>query len=249
MRSFALSMTALMVTASLLAACSGNDRDSTGADGAQTFDPTNADGLAHAALLVATDLPGVGWHATDDDTDEASRGLTACNELEAFREDARNVVAGRATRVLARRGSNTGPFVYSEVSIYQDSAKVNDLIKRYKAIDSGSGFLPCWEAQLKELFAGEGRVSIKRVQPTGKAPNGGSSVAVELELAAVGTLNLRSEEYIWASGNAAISVTISAAKTNFSPDLVRAALLTARRAADEAAKSKRQPVTADQAGS
>lgn len=237
------------MTASLLASCSGNEKVSSNAAGPQAFDPTNADVLAHAALLVANDLPGVGWKATDDHFAADPDELTPCRELDTLRRDTRSSAAGRATRELARRGSNAGPYVHSEVYIYADSAPVDDLLRRYKAIDSGTGFLSCYEAELKELFDGNGRATIKRVPSTGKAPNGGLSVAVELELAASGTLNLRSEDYFWTSGNATIAVTISAVKTNFSPDLVRAALAKAERAADDAAAGKRQAVTEAEAGS
>ena len=248
MRIRAVSIVAVLLTALLSASCGGNDKDSSNAVRPQAFDPTNADALARAALLVAIDLPGVGWKATDDKFAEDPDELTSCKELNSLRGDARTSAVGRATRELARRGSNAGPYVHSEVYIYRDPVSGDDLLRRYKAIDSGTGFLSCYEAELKELFEGNGRATIKRVPASGKAPNGGLSVAVELELAAAGTLNLRSEDYFWTSGNATIAVTISAVKTNFSPDLVRAAITKAKNSADDAARGKRQAVTEAEAG-
>src|SRR5688500_5074784 len=111
------SVVVIMLIASFLASCGGRDEGNK-VGGAQAFDPTNADALAHAALLKAVDLPGVGWTATDDHFDEDPNVLTPCEPLNTLREDARLGAAGRATRELARSGSNFGPYVHSEIYIY-----------------------------------------------------------------------------------------------------------------------------------
>jgi hypothetical protein len=238
----------------LAVACGGSDNGGVLSGGNSVkWDVSKAEDLSHAALLVATDLGGTGWRANDDDFDDDPLKAAACADFESFKKDAKAASVARAKRSLERRGASASDFgteVEGTIQIVKDAKTASDLVSRYRGVIGSDKFIPCFEASVKEDTSLDAKVTIKKLTPSGSAPNGGTSAALDVDVSlGRDQLLARSENYVWAVGNAVIQLNVTATKDSVNADLVKTAIAKQEQAANDAAKGSRTRVTEQQASS
>lgn len=244
-RSIGLTLSALVFI--LAVACGGDSKGSplSGGQGGTTWDVARADDLAHAALLVAADLPGSGWSTTDDDFDEDDEPMaSACSDFEGFKKDARSANVVRAKRQMEKEGLTRNDFgsqVESTVTIFKDAKTASDLANRYKGIVNSDKIIACFEAEIREDTSRTAKVVIKKVNANASAPNGGTSTALDVDVSeGTNVLLAHTENHVWVSGNAVIQLTVTSTKQSFNADLIKQAVAKQDQATKDALKGTRQ---------
>jgi hypothetical protein len=240
----------LTVLLALAVACgSDNGGGITGGGGSAAWDVSKADDLAHAALLQASELPGSGWTATDDDFDQHDEPMVgACSDFDSFKKNVRSATVERAKRSLAKAGASRDDFgteVETTVTIFKDSKTANDTLSRWKNVSSSDKFITCFQEQLKSDVGSNATVAIRRVNATASAPSGGSALALDVDLrAGREQLQAQTENYVWANGNAVIQINVTSTKASFNADVFKQAVAKQDQAARDAVKGTRQPTAA-----
>jgi hypothetical protein len=232
----------------LAIACGGGDKGGgiTGGSGSgPAWDLNKADELAHAALILAGELSGSGWSATDDDFKQDDEPMQAsCSDFESFKKEARTSAVVRAKRELEKAGATRDDFgtqVESTVSIYKDNKTASDLVNRYKSFLSNDKFITCFQDEIKSDVGGNATVNIKRVNPSANAPSGGSAAGLDVDVrAGRDQLQAQTENYVWLNGNAVIQINVTATKTSFNADFNKQAVAKQESAANDAVKGTRQ---------
>ena len=240
----------------LAVACGGSDKDGggvlSGGNSGANWDVSKAEDLSHAALLVATDLGSTGWRADDDDFDDDPLVAPACADFESFKKDGKAAAVARAKRSLENAGASANDFgteVESTIQIVKDAKTAADLLKRYQGVVNSDKFVPCFEASIKEDTSKDAKVVIKKLTPTGSAPSGGTSTALDVDVSlGRDQLLARTENYVWQKGNAVIQLNITATKDSFNADLIKTAISKQDQAANDALKGSRTRVSESQAG-
>jgi len=213
--------------------------------GSNTWDLSKADDLAHAALIVAGDLPGSGWSVDDDDfTNDDKPMNAACGDFEGFKKDARNAQTVRAKRQLEKAGATRNDFgtqVESTITVFKDAKTASDLANRYKGIVASDKFVSCFEAEIRDDSPKTAKIAIKRSNTNASAPNGGTSTGLDVDVSeGSDSLQANTENHVWVSGNAVIQLNITATKQSFNADLIKQAVAKQDQAVNDALKGTRQ---------
>lgn len=210
-----------------------------GGGGNVNFDPAKADAIAHAAMLVESDLPGTGWKVTstdsfsDDDTfGDSNTTSAACkkidDEVSKVTKDAAAARAGRAEKAFSQQGTLFETSIDVTVNIFKDAKTPDDTLKVFKGAIEGDDFDQCFKDLVEEGAAGqvEGvKIEAKAVDTLASPPNSGAKSAVDVTVdAGLIKTTVHSEFYAWRESNAGITVSISGPKDDLKADVVKAAL-------------------------
>lgn len=217
-------LSALAASLALFAvACGGSDK--------LTYDPEDADEIAHDAVLSESDLKDFDLELVAEDDfndDELSFGDTeTCKKIEDSIGDVRDKVEekreGRARTALEVDNGAGLPFsVNSSVSIFSEEKIVGDTFKAYRKVIEGDDLEDCFREIFEEQAAGA-NVEVKSVDPSANVPSGGAARAFTITLSIQGqSIVVATEVYVWAAGNAGITLTFTGAEDDFDEDTIEA---------------------------
>lgn len=200
-----------------------------GSDDKLTYDPENADEIAHDAVLSESDLRDFDMElvAEDEfDEEELSFGDTeTCQEIEKSIADVRDNVEekreGRAKNDFeVDNGAGISFSVSSTVSIFSEEKVVTDTFKAYRKVIEGDDLEDCFREIFEEQANGAD-VEIKTVDPSANVPSGGASRGFTITLSIQGqSITVATEVYVWARGNAGITLTFTGTEDDFDEDTI-----------------------------
>ncbi len=261
----AASIAMLFAIAVLGIAC-GDDAGRTSAEppsGVAAFDPARAEALAHAALPQLNDLPGGGWQAgaTDlpvkdtSDLDKLMAGEPSCTALAQLSTvqllfgggPAAKGDAGRAEINFTREPAKGVLFQTTaqvDVEIKNSIAEADDTWTRTKQVFNATNAKQCLTKILPSYItqsddSGRASAAFQPIEPTAKAPHGGSAIAFTLQLKIDGIVaDGVMEMYLWPYSNAALSTFILGGRSELSKGIVTDILKAVDKRAAEAAQKK-----------
>jgi hypothetical protein len=245
----ALATLGTVAVASLLAGCDDNGSR-------LPFDPDHARDIARDVLLDPDDLPGTGWAMSSEEYSEVPGGGAAdpfdfpgegaCGLVNRRLGDYQTSSTGKraieAKRDLARPGTGGTTLqteVSSEMEVYRDGADLGSDLPFLRAVVQSDDFDACmretFSRSAAEIAAGDLAVVVaKRAEPGAIPPQGGAAFAFDLEIKAAGTaIEMRVEQYFWATANAVLSVQATGARQDVSHDVVQTAIDSLARKAEK----------------
>jgi hypothetical protein len=205
----------------IAAACGG------GGDAA-TFDIAKADTTAHEVLPAATDLPGSGWSATENDQFDDPNDRLASDSCSAIQklsdeQDAKEKTTRKGRAQVNYNLSDTD--VEFSVNIFDKDSTPSALLAPMKKVLQ-SGFADCFRDEVvKNVDDPSATIEVANVAASGNVPVGGFSESVNMTAKVAGeTTVYRFEQYVWAFRNAGVSVNVAGDTASITPELVQAAI-------------------------
>lgn len=199
------------------------------------------DAIAHEAMIVESDLPGIGWTVLSTDEfgsslldveDDSFADTPACNayvgRVESAAREAEEQRIGRASKSFSKTDDLLGTSVDIEINVYENGDAARDLIAEAKGAFESSEFEDCFREVIAESggdIPEEVEFEIATSDARIEAPNDGVSQAFDIELAAAGmTFSMHAELYAWADGEATAFISIFGDPTAVTTELVEAAV-------------------------